>query len=73
MEKRIDCRDIDLECDFAACGQTDEEVIRKAGEHIQAIHGMESFSREFYDKARGAVRPGSCETAKDCTGGVCKL
>jgi predicted small metal-binding protein len=73
MEKRLDCRDIGIECDYRTCSPTQEEAIRRVGEHIQTLHGMGRFSKEFYQKARSAIQEGSCERPKDCPGGVCKL
>jgi predicted small metal-binding protein len=73
MEKRLDCGDIGMECDYRVCASTDEETIRKVGEHIQAFHGMKGFSKEFYEKARAAVHSGSCEAPKDCSGSICRL
>ncbi len=61
MDKELRCRDIGLECDCVVCGKTDEEVITKAGQHVLAIHGIEGFSKEFYDKARSAVLEGCCD------------
>jgi predicted small metal-binding protein len=73
MEKRLDCRDIGMDCDFVACASTDEKAIRTAGEHIQNFHGIKGFSKDFYKKARAAVHKGTCESPKACSGGVCKL
>jgi len=73
MEKRLDCRDIGVDCDYRACTPTQEEAIRKVGEHIQVFHGMNEFSKEFYEKARAAIHEGSCELPEDCPRGVCQL
>ena len=71
MDKEIYCKDLGLECAYSACGDTEEEALRKLGQHILAIHGIEGFSKEFYAKARSAVRDGDCsikETDSDeCT------
>jgi predicted small metal-binding protein len=73
MEKSLDCRDIGIDCDYRACSPSDEETVRKVGEHIQAFHGMKGFSKEFYKVARTAVHEGTCHLPKDCSGGVCRL
>ena len=41
--KRLDCKDFWTECDYAVCGRTEEEVLQKVGEHIQAVHAMKGF------------------------------
>jgi len=73
MEKKFECGDIGMNCDYTVCASTDAEAIRRAGEHIQAFHGMKGFSKEFYQKARAAIHAGSCEAPKDCSGGICRL
>jgi predicted small metal-binding protein len=29
MKKRLGCRDVGVDCDFVACGKTEEEVFQK--------------------------------------------
>ena len=59
--KKVYCRDMGLDCVFLACGKTEEEVLRKASEHAQAIHGIKGFSQEVYDKTRAAIQEGYCD------------
>ena len=61
MDKELYCRDMGLNCDFLACGKTEEEVLRKADEHAQSVHQLQGFSQELYDKARAAIREGYCD------------
>jgi len=60
-DKELYCRDIGLDCDFLACGKTEEEALSKLGQHVLATHGIEGFSKEFYNKARSAIHNGDCE------------
>ncbi len=76
MDKELYCRDVGLECEFSACGNTEEEALSKLGQHVLAVHGVKGFSKEFYDKARSAIRERSCDrgdaeetTSEDC--GAC--
>jgi len=62
-DKELYCKDVGLQCDFLACGKTEEEVLNKLGQHVLAMHGIEGFSKEFYNKARAAVREGNCDDA----------
>jgi predicted small metal-binding protein len=73
MGKRLDCRKTGLDCDYMACGQTEEETLQKLGKHIQAFHGERGFSKRFYGKALAHLQEGSCDQPKDCLGGVCRL
>jgi predicted small metal-binding protein len=61
MGKRLDCKDLQIECGYSSCGLTAEEAVQKIGEHIQAGHGTKGFSKEFYQKAIGALREQRCE------------
>ncbi len=61
MDKRLDGADIGLDCGFATCGTTENEVIQKVGDHIQTFHPTEGFSKEFYDQTLSAIHEGSCD------------
>jgi len=61
MDKELYCRDTGLDCDFLACGRTEEEALSKLGQHVLTIHGIQGFSKEFYNKARSAIHGGNCD------------
>jgi predicted small metal-binding protein len=61
MGKRLDCKDLQIECGYSACGITAGEAILKIGKHIQAGHARGGFSKELYRKAVGALREQRCE------------
>ncbi len=73
MDKTLDCRDIGIDCDYRGCAPAQEEALLRVGEHIQNFHGMNRFSKEFYKKALGVIREGSCASPKDCSEGACRL
>jgi predicted small metal-binding protein len=56
MKKKLGCRDVGVDCDFVACGKTEEEVLKKASEHARTNHNMNEIPKELYDKARSAIR-----------------
>ncbi len=56
MEKRLSCRDVGADCDFVACGKTEEEVFQKASEHAKTAHNMNEIPKDLYEKARSAIR-----------------
>ena len=35
----VSCRDVDIDCDYVAKGETEEEIMRDAGEHAVRDHG----------------------------------
>ena len=60
-DKEIYCRDIGMDCDLMVYGKTEVEAINKLGQHVLAMHGIEGFSKEFYNKARSAIRNRTCD------------
>jgi len=56
MEKRLSCRDVGADCDFVACGKTEEEIFQKAAEHAKSEHNMSEIPKDLYEKARLAIR-----------------
>jgi predicted small metal-binding protein len=55
MAKVISCRDVGMDCDFKASGQTEEEVLKKCAEHAQKEHGMKEIPKELVEKVRKAI------------------
>ena len=47
--------------DTNGCNEIYCICISKAGEHVLAIHGIEGFSKEFYNRAQSAIRVGNCD------------
>jgi predicted small metal-binding protein len=39
--KDFHCRDAGMNCDFVARGTTNDEVLKKAGEHAQQVHHLQ--------------------------------
>lgn len=56
MAKVVKCRDVGVDCDFEARGQTEQEVLRNAAEHARTAHGMEQIPPELAVKVKAAIR-----------------
>jgi predicted small metal-binding protein len=56
MTKVISCRDVGMDCDFEARGETDQEVLRQCAEHARKEHGMERIPPELAAKVKAAMR-----------------
>lgn len=56
MPKTLDCRDVGIDCDFTATGETEEEVMTKAVEHGRAVHGFDEIPPELAEKARASIQ-----------------
>ena len=56
MAKVIRCRDVGVDCDFEARGETEQEVMQKCAEHAKSAHNMSEIPPELAAKVRGAMR-----------------
>ncbi len=52
MDQILKCRDTGLICNSIICGETKEEVLKKAGEHAEFMHYMNKFPKTLYEKTR---------------------
>ena len=55
MAKVIRCRDVGVDCDFEARGETEQEVLQNCAEHAKADHGMDPIPRELAEKVQAAI------------------
>jgi predicted small metal-binding protein len=56
MAKTVSCRDVGMDCDFVAKGETNEDIMQQAAEHARTAHNMAEIPPEVVDKVRGAIR-----------------
>ena len=56
MAKVIRCKDIGVDRDFEARGETVEEILLKCAEHGWDAHGMNELPSEMIDKVRACIR-----------------
>jgi len=56
MSKVIKCRDVGVDCDFVARGETVQEVMKKCEEHARSKHGMQELSAAMTAKVKAAIR-----------------
>jgi predicted small metal-binding protein len=54
------CSDAGMKCDFVAKGNTDDEVLRQAGQHAQKTHGMQ-VTPDLEKTVRGLIHDDSSE------------
>ena len=52
MERIARCRDVGLDCDFEARGQSEEEILETCAEHVMSVHGMDQIARALERKER---------------------
>ncbi len=55
MTKVLKCNDVKPGCDFEIRGNSEEEVMKKAGEHAKAAHNIQEITPELASKVRGAI------------------
>lgn len=56
MAKNLCCRDVGVDCDFQAQGETEEEIMRQVAQHAKDAHGYDEVPPELAEKARAAIR-----------------
>lgn len=56
MAKVIRCRDVGVDCDFEARGETVQEVLENCQEHARAAHGMDEIPAELVTRVKAAIR-----------------
>jgi predicted small metal-binding protein len=55
MAKVLRCRDVGVDCDFEARGETEEEILAQAAKHAKEDHGMEEIPPELAEKCKEAI------------------
>ncbi len=62
MGKVLKCRDVGVDCDFEAHGQTEAEILQKAAEHAKGCHTGTKITPELQTKIKAAIKDegGSC-------------
>jgi predicted small metal-binding protein len=61
--KVIRCRDVGVDCDFEAHGETVEDVLSQCGQHAATAHGMSEISEELLQKVKAAIHDEGAATA----------
>jgi predicted small metal-binding protein len=56
MAKSVSCRDVGMDCDFVAKGDTEEEILSQCAEHARTDHNMPEITEDVRDRVRMAIR-----------------
>ena len=56
MTKTLRCSDISPGCDFIARGESEDEVVARAVEHVRGRHHLRAITPEILAQVRAAVR-----------------
>jgi len=56
MAKVVSCREVGVDCDFVARGETEQDVLEQCAEHGRKEHGMNELPADLAEKVRGAIR-----------------
>ena len=62
--KVVNCRDVGVDCDFVARGETVDDVLRQCGEHARSAQGYEDIPPELVDKVKAAIHEEGSTAAK---------
>ncbi|HUF36003.1 MAG TPA: DUF1059 domain-containing protein [Gemmatimonadales bacterium] len=56
MTKQLRCRDVGMDCEFEARGNSEEEVLQQASAHARSVHQITEMTPELANKVRAAIR-----------------
>jgi len=56
MAKSISCRDVGVDCDFQANGETEEDVMKQCVAHAKSAHGIDEIPPELAAMVKGAMK-----------------
>jgi predicted small metal-binding protein len=56
MAKVISCRDVGVDCDFTARGNSVDEVMTVLAKHAKNAHDMKEIPAEIVVKVKSAIR-----------------
>jgi len=52
----VNCRDVGVDCEFVARGETEQDVLQQCAEHARTAHGMSEIPAELAAKVRSSIR-----------------
>ena len=55
MAKVLTCREVGMDCDFVARGDSEDEIMAQAAVHAQKDHGFETIPPEVIEKVKAAI------------------
>jgi predicted small metal-binding protein len=56
MAKSISCRDVGVDCDFQATGETVEDVMVQCAAHAKSAHGIDDIPPELAAMVQAAIK-----------------
>ena len=56
MVKTYTCRDVGVDCDWAASSETEEGLLEIIAEHAKNVHGMTEIPPELAAKVKAAIK-----------------
>jgi predicted small metal-binding protein len=56
MAKSISCRDVGMDCDFQATGESVEDVMAQCAVHAKEAHGMDEITPEVAAAVQAAMK-----------------
>jgi predicted small metal-binding protein len=54
--KVVRCREVGVDCDFEARGNTEQEVLQKCAEHAKKDHGMDEIPPDLAAKVKASIK-----------------
>jgi predicted small metal-binding protein len=54
--KTLRCRDVGFDCAAVMRGDSDEEILRQAAEHVKTVHNLSEISEQAVVRIRALIR-----------------
>lgn len=55
MSKVMSCREVGMDCDFVAKGETEQEIMQQAAEHAKKDHGINEITPDLAAKVKSCI------------------
>jgi predicted small metal-binding protein len=55
MSKVLRCREVGMDCDFEARGETEQQIMQRAAEHAKDVHQISEITPELAAKVKSAI------------------
>ena len=56
MAKVVSCKDVGMDCDFVAHGETELDILEQCADHARTAHNMTELTAKLTEKVRAAIR-----------------
>ena len=56
MAKVLHCRDVGFDCEGVIRGETEDDILQQAAQHVHDVHGIDEVTPEIADQVRAQIQ-----------------